>query len=41
MTSTARKPIVLVPACNRLLGESPFHVAGHKYLTAVRQACTR
>mgnify|MGYP001195958783 CR=1 FL=1 len=38
MTSTARKPIVLVPACNRLLGESPFHVAGHKYLTAVRQA---
>ncbi len=38
MTTPVRKPIVLVPACNRLLGESPFHVAGHKYLTAVRLA---
>jgi len=34
----ARKPIVLVPACNRLLGDHPFHVAGHKYLNAVRLA---
>jgi putative glutamine amidotransferase len=31
-------PIVLVPACNRLLGEHPFHVAGRKYVQAVRLA---
>lgn len=37
-TTPARKPIVLVPACNRLLGDHPFHVAGHKYLHAVRLA---
>ena len=30
------KPIVLVPACNRMLGEHPFHIAGRKYLDAVR-----
>lgn len=35
------KPIVLVPACNRMLGEHPFQVAGQKYLDAVRLAgCT-
>ena len=34
----SRKPIVLVPACNRVLGEHPFHVAGHKYVEAVRLA---
>lgn len=31
-------PIVLVPACNRMLGEHPFHIAGRKYLEAVRLA---
>ena len=36
-----RKPLVLVPACNRAIGEHPFHVAGKKYLDAVRLAgCT-
>lgn len=34
---TAR-PVVLVPACNRMLGEHPFHVAGGKYIDAVRLA---
>ncbi len=32
------KPLVLVPACNRLLGEHPFYIAGKKYLDAVRLA---
>ncbi|HEY9238767.1 MAG TPA: gamma-glutamyl-gamma-aminobutyrate hydrolase family protein, partial [Burkholderiaceae bacterium] len=32
------KPVVLVPACNRSLGEHPFHVAGKKYIDAVRLA---
>lgn len=31
-------PVVLVPACNRALGEHPFHVAGAKYVEAVRLA---
>ncbi len=31
-------PVVLVPACNRILGEHPFHVAGRKYVDAVRLA---
>lgn len=32
---------MLVPACNRVLGEHPFHVAGKKYIDAVRLAgCT-
>jgi putative glutamine amidotransferase len=35
---TTPKPVVLVPACNRLLGEHPFQVAGKKYLDAVRLA---
>ena len=30
------RPVVLVPACNRVYGEHPFHVAGHKYIDAVR-----
>jgi len=34
----AAKPIVLVPACNRMLGEHPFHIAGKKYIDAVRLA---
>lgn len=32
------KPLVLVPACNRQLGEHPFHIAGKKYIDAVRLA---
>ncbi len=32
------RPIVLVPGCNRLLGEHPFHIAGKKYIDAVRLA---
>lgn len=34
----AGKPVVLVPACNRMMGEHPFHVAGKKYIDAVRLA---
>lgn len=35
------RPIVLVPACNRLVGDHPFHLAGKKYVDAVRLAgCT-
>lgn len=37
-SSMPRKPVVLVPACNRQLGEHPFHIAGKKYLDAVRLA---
>jgi putative glutamine amidotransferase len=32
------KPVVLVPSCNRMLGQHPFHVAGRKYVEAVRLA---
>ena len=32
------KPVVLVPACNRMMGQHPFHVAGQKYIDAVRLA---
>lgn len=35
---TASKPVVLVPACNRQLGTHAFHVAGRKYIEAVRLA---
>ncbi|MDE1948433.1 MAG: gamma-glutamyl-gamma-aminobutyrate hydrolase family protein [Burkholderiales bacterium] len=31
-------PIVLVTSCNRLLGDHPFHLAGRKYVDAVRLA---
>ncbi|MEO7850630.1 MAG: gamma-glutamyl-gamma-aminobutyrate hydrolase family protein [Rubrivivax sp.] len=31
-------PIVLVPACNRMLGDHAFHVAGKKYIDFVRLA---
>jgi putative glutamine amidotransferase len=34
----SRQPVVLVPACNRWIGEHPFHVAGRKYVDAVRLA---
>jgi putative glutamine amidotransferase len=36
--STPSKPIVLVPACSRQLGEHPFQIVGKKYLDAVRLA---
>jgi putative glutamine amidotransferase len=32
------KPLVLVPACNRMLPPHPFHVCGKKYIDAVRLA---
>lgn len=31
-------PVVLVPACQRILGRHPFHVVGKKYIDAVRLA---
>lgn len=35
------RPVVLVPACNRLVGDHLFHLAGKKYVDAVRLAgCT-
>lgn len=37
-TTMKRKPVVLVPACNRMLGEHPYQIAGNKYLDAVRLA---
>lgn len=37
-SSKPSKPLVLLPACNRMLGEHPFHVAGRKYVRAVRLA---
>lgn len=35
---TDATPIVIVPACNRLIGEHRYQVAGQKYLDAVRLA---
>ncbi|SHN29110.1 gamma-glutamyl-gamma-aminobutyrate hydrolase family protein [Rhizobacter sp. OV335] len=35
---TPNKPVVLIPACNRLVGLHPFHIAGKKYIDAVRLA---
>ncbi|MGA0610964.1 gamma-glutamyl-gamma-aminobutyrate hydrolase family protein [Caldimonas sp. KR1-144] len=32
------RPVVLVPACNRQIGHHPYHVAGQKYIDAVRLA---
>lgn len=32
------RPVVLVPACNRMLGRHAFHVVGRKYVDAVRLA---
>ncbi len=37
-STTHFKPVVLVPACNRQVGDHPFHVAGKKYIDAVRLA---
>lgn len=36
--SIQRPPVVLVTSCNQLMGEHPFHVAGRKYVDAVRLA---
>lgn len=33
-----RKPVVLIPSCNQVLGQHLFHVAGKKYAEAVRLA---
>jgi putative glutamine amidotransferase len=38
MAEGARAPLVLIPACNRLLGAYPFQVVGQKYVDAVRLA---
>ena len=38
ITPALTKPLVLVPACNRMLGEHPFHIVGRKYVEAVRLA---
>ncbi|MDM4765379.1 gamma-glutamyl-gamma-aminobutyrate hydrolase family protein [Pelomonas sp. SE-A7] len=38
MEGSVGKPVVLVPACNRPVGEHPFHIAGKKYVDAVRLA---
>jgi putative glutamine amidotransferase len=35
---SAARPIVLVPACNCMVGQHPFHTAGQKYVDAVRLA---
>lgn len=35
---TPARPIVLVPACNRVIGKHPFHIVGRKYIDAVRLA---
>ncbi|HMO44654.1 MAG TPA: gamma-glutamyl-gamma-aminobutyrate hydrolase family protein [Rubrivivax sp.] len=36
--SSAVRPLVLVPACNRQIGLHPYHVAGKKYVDFVRLA---
>lgn len=36
--TTKRKPIVLIPADVKPLGEHPFHMVGQKYLVAVAEA---
>lgn len=38
MKTRTRKPIVLLPADVKQLGEHPFHAVGHKYILAVAQA---
>jgi putative glutamine amidotransferase len=38
VNEVAPKPIVLVPACNKMVGKHPFHIAGKKYIDAVRLA---
>jgi putative glutamine amidotransferase len=36
--SSSSKPVVLVPACNRMQGPHPSHTVGKKYIDAVRLA---
>ena len=36
--SAASLPLVLVPACNKMIGDHPYHIAGKKYADAVRLA---
>jgi len=36
--TASSKPVVLVPSCNRMIGQHPFHIAGRKYVEAVRLA---
>ena len=38
MKPSKSKPLVLVPACNRMMGEHPFHMAGQKYIDAIKLA---
>jgi len=38
MHEQRKPPVVLVPACQRVLGRHPFHIAGQKYTDAVRLA---
>lgn len=38
MKPSKSKPVVLVPACNRMMGDHPFQMAGKKYIDAVRLA---
>lgn len=38
MNLMSTPPLVLVTACNKQLGDHPFHVAGRKYVDAVRLA---
>jgi putative glutamine amidotransferase len=38
MPSPVDKPVVLVPACNRMRGDHPIHSAGKKYVDGVRLA---
>jgi putative glutamine amidotransferase len=38
MMTKKRKPVVLIPADVKPLGEHSFHMAGHKYLVAVAEA---
>ncbi len=37
-SAAGQRPLVLVAACNRLLGDHPYHVVGRKYVAAVRLA---
>jgi putative glutamine amidotransferase len=38
MNNATNLPVVLLPACNKMLGEHPFHTVGQKYVEAVRLA---
>jgi putative glutamine amidotransferase len=37
-TRATNAPMVLVTSCNQMMGEHPFHIAGRKYVDAVRLA---